>query len=193
VDPDREKPSLFRGKLRFWGTMVPLVALDLWSKAAVFAFLGATAPNVGAGRTYTVWGGPVHFSLVTYWNTGTIWGLFPDWNFPLTVLRCLALIVLAYFAARTARKDRLQLHILGLISAGAMGNLYDNLTQPKGGVRDFLLFFIVRDGGESSFPAFNVADSCITVGAFAMIIWLWRADSAQAKKGKADKRARHAR
>ncbi len=179
--------SLFRGKLRFWGTMVPLLIADLWSKAAVFAALGAAEPGVIVpGRA--VWGGPVHFHLVAWWNTGTIWGLFKDWTLPLTVLRCMALIVLAYFAARTPRRARFQLHVLGLICAGALGNLYDNLTQEDGGVRDFLLFFIIRGGVATQFPAFNVADSCITVGATALIVSLWRSDRAEAKKRKEDKR-----
>lgn len=168
--------SLFRGKLRFWGTLVPLLVADLWSKAAVFAALGAAEPGVLV-QPVVVWGGPVHFHLVAWWNTGTIWGLFKDWTLPLTVLRCLAVVLLLYFTARSPAKARMQLHILGLIFAGALGNLYDNLTQAGGGVRDFLLFFIELEEGTRSFPAFNIADSCITVGAFALIFLLWRSDS----------------
>jgi lipoprotein signal peptidase len=178
-----EKASLFKGKIRFWATIVPLVVLDLWSKAQVFAALGATTPDaLIQPEPYPVWGGPVHFHLVAWWNTGTIWGLFQDFNLPLTILRFVALGLLIYFAARTPRTARLQLHILGLIFAGALGNLYDNLTQPDGGVRDFLLFFVLREGGEDlKFPAFNVADSCITVGALALIVTLWRSDRAGAR------------
>ena len=84
-----------------------------------------------------------------------------------------------YFAARTSRSARMQLHVLGLIFAGALGNLYDNLTQVDGGVRDFLLFYIIREGQRTRFPAFNVADSCITVGAVALIFMLWRSERAE--------------
>ncbi len=171
-------PSLFRGKLRFWGTMVPLLVADLWSKAAVFAALGATEPGVIV-PDHKVWGGPVQFHLVAWWNTGTIWGLFKDWTLPLTLLRCVAVVLLLYFVARSTSRARMQLHVLGLIFAGALGNLYDNLTQAGGGVRDFLLFFIVREGGDASFPAFNIADSCITVGAFSLIFLLWGSDRAK--------------
>lgn len=174
------KLTLFRGKLRFWGTAVPLVALDLWSKAAVFAFLRVSGPGGATSfPDYTIWGDPVHFHLVAWLNTGTIWGLFKEWTLPLTVLRSLALVLLLYFAARSSSRARLQLHVLGLIFAGALGNLYDNLTQPNGGVRDFLLFFVREEGGRRQFPAFNVADSCITVGAFALILLLWRSEKAQ--------------
>lgn len=181
-----EAASLFRGKIRFWATIVPLVALDLWSKAAVFAALGATTPGAShQPQPHPVWGGPIHFHLVAWWNTGTIWGLFQNFNLPLTVLRFVALGLLMYFAARTPRTARAQLHILGLIFAGALGNLYDNLTQPGGGVRDFLLFFVLPNGPDAEslkFPAFNVADSCISVGALALVITLWRSDRAGARE-----------
>jgi lipoprotein signal peptidase len=56
-----------------------------------------------------------------------------------------------------------------------LGNLYDNLFMPRRAVRDFLLFFRVRgDETEAHFPAFNVADSCITVGAIVLLVLLWR-------------------
>ena len=64
--------------------------------------------------------------------------------------------------------------VFGLILAGAIGNLYDNLTQPHGGVRDFLKFYLVVDGEPWVFPAFNVADSCICVGAITLALLLWR-------------------
>jgi len=53
---------------------------------------------------------------------------------------------------------------LALIVGGALGNLYDRMTLGK--VVDFIL---VHYGGWT-FPAFNVADSAITVGAVALIL-----------------------
>jgi len=53
---------------------------------------------------------------------------------------------------------------LALIIGGALGNLYDRVTL--GHVVDFLLFHY-RDW---HYPAFNVADSAITVGAVALIV-----------------------
>ena len=61
-----------------------------------------------------------------------------------------------------------------MLLAGAVGNLYDNLTVSvrgfEGGVRDFLHFSF----GSYEFPAFNVADSCITIGALCLIVLLLR-------------------
>lgn len=57
---------------------------------------------------------------------------------------------------------------LALILAGAIGNLYDRIW--RGSVTDFLLIYW-RDW---QWPAFNVADSAISVGAVLLLIDLWR-------------------
>ena len=44
------------------------------------------------------------------------------------------------------------------------------------GVRDFLEFYARIGDGTYVFPAFNVADSCITVGAITLAVLLWRDD-----------------
>jgi len=51
-----------------------------------------------------------------------------------------------------------------LILGGALGNLWDRLVN--GRVVDFLLFYI----GQYQWPAFNVADSAIVVGAGLLVI-----------------------
>src|SRR5260221_10786831 len=163
--------SVFSGKLWFWLPWPFLVALDLWSKAAVFAWMAAN----NSGNPYPenwkqpVFTGLVNLSLVTWGNPGTIWGLFQNGTVPLIIVRCAAIVALLIFAARTANRARLQLLVLSLIFAGAVGNLYDNLTRADHTVRDFLRF----TGSwpmSWSFPAFNVADSCITVGAIGLLI-----------------------
>jgi signal peptidase II len=127
-----------------------------------------------------VFSGPISFSLVTWGNTGTIWGLFQNGTVVLIVLRCIAVVVLLWFVRMRAAADRFHLIVLGLVMAGAIGNLYDNFTQPDGAVRDFLRFTGTWPT-PWGFPAFNVADSCITVGAIAMVILLWRDDAAAAR------------
>ncbi|MDH5287445.1 MAG: signal peptidase II [Betaproteobacteria bacterium] len=66
---------------------------------------------------------------------------------------------------------------LALILGGAVGNLWDRLTI--GEVVDFLLFH----WRGWSYPAFNVADSAITVGAAALIVDSFRHPGAPAKEG----------
>ncbi|MCA8943458.1 MAG: signal peptidase II [Planctomycetes bacterium] len=179
----REPLVWFVGKWWFWVPILPLVALDLWSKASVFAHLESTQGHAPEGARFVeVWTGVVKFELVQYRNTGTIWGLAKDFTSGLVVLRFVAMGVLVYIAARTPSLQRFKQLVLGLIMAGAIGNLYDNLTQPYSAVRDFLEFSWVRDGVEVwSFPAFNVADSCICVGAITLAILLWREDAQRAR------------
>ena len=177
AEPARaEAPSLFAGKLFFWVPILPLLVLDLLSKHWVFGFLVAEDPDATfSNRGHEIWGGPISFKLVQWYNTGTVWGLGQDFPMGLRVLRCVAVVVILAFVWRTSRQARLALAALGVILAGALGNLYDNFSVvvegwPKlaGGVRDFLHFTFWG----WKFPAFNVADSCITVGAISLAIWL---------------------
>lgn len=57
---------------------------------------------------------------------------------------------------------------LALVLGGALGNLYDRIL--RGSVTDFLLWY----WKDWQFPAFNVADSAISVGAVLLLIDLWR-------------------
>ncbi len=177
-----DSPTLFAGKLWFWALTPLLTFLDLWSKAAVFTYLQGAQPTVlEAQRSVAVWEGALSFSLTSWRNTGTIWGIGQEYNLPLTILRCLAVALLGALLWRTPRRKRLQQIVLAMIIAGALGNLYDNFWEPEGGVRDFLLFFITVDGRVASWPAFNLADALICVGAGLLVIMVWRGDRADAQ------------
>lgn len=166
----------FAGKLWFWLPWPLLVALDLWSKAMVFGFLERTYPLVPEPHRYhQVFDGALRFDLVSWGNPGTIWGLFPNATWVLMVLRCAAVVGLFWFVRNTARTARLQQFVLSLVLAGAIGNLYDNFVRVDRTVRDFLHFSGTWPG-KWDFPAFNVADSCITVGAICLFLLLWRED-----------------
>ena len=173
----------FGGKLWFWLPWPLLVALDLWSKHAVFGFLADQAPMLPEPHRppHLVFDGAVRFEFVSWGNTGTIWGLFQNGTVVLMVLRCFAVVGLFWFLRNTARAARLQQFVLGLVLAGAIGNLYDNFVREDRSVRDFLHF----SGSwpwRWDFPAFNVADSCITVGAIGLFVLLWREDRKPARK-----------
>jgi signal peptidase II len=193
--PPASPASFWRGKGIFWLPIAPLVALDLWSKVWAFAKVESEGRVVGLAdgwKELPVFEGIVNFHLVTWRNTGTVWGLFQQNNAELIVLRCVALVLIVVFAWRTRVEQRMQLLALSLIQAGAIGNLYDNFTEPGGGVRDFLLFFVGSGTERTAFPAFNVADSCITVGALTFAFLLLRADFAQARAARAAKAAKAA-
>jgi len=78
----------------------------------------------------------------------------------LAVVVCIGLIV---WLARTARRDWRTALPVALIIGGALGNLIDRLIH--GQVTDFIQVY----WHAWSFPAFNVADSAITVGAVLLI------------------------
>jgi signal peptidase II len=191
--------TLFAVKGWFWYPLVPLVVLDLWSKAWAFDYVQAQGDgNFSPLNSVPVWreNGLLDFELVTWLNRGTIWGLGADWHEPLKILRVGAIALILYFVYRTLTERRVMLVSLSLILAGALGNMYDNFIHvdpawgPKdaGAVRDFLHFFNKAPtawwGVTWDFPAFNVADSCITVGAITLFILLWRtpADELGAQK-----------
>ena len=111
---------------------------------------------------------PGFFRLTHLENRGAAFGLFADspspWKIGLLVLFSLiALLVVS----RLLWKNSVSLTVSGvglsLILGGAIGNLWDRLTA--GHVTDFLLFYI----GQYQWPAFNVADSAIVVGAGLLV------------------------
>ena len=186
--PEGQRQPLvwFEGKALFWWPWPALVALDLWSKSAAFSWMEERYANEAA-RHLVFASELLRFELVTWENPGTIWGLFGDGTIALMVLRYIAVCGLVWFVAATAKEKRLQLSVLSLIFAGAIGNLYDNFTRadadPARSVRDFLYF-----SGEWptawGFPAFNVADSCITVGAIGLLLMMVQEDRASQKAKK---------
>ena len=80
----------------------------------------------------------------------------------LAVVVCIGLIV---WLARTARRDWRTALPVALIIGGALGNLIDRLIH--GQVTDFIQVYWQA----WSFPAFNIADSAITVGAVLLIVF----------------------
>jgi signal peptidase II len=95
-------------------------------------------------------------------NPGIVWGLFQGIPDVFTVLAALAvpLIILLYW--RTPGPSRLFTTALGLILAGALGNLYDRVFY--GRVRDFIDVYVIN------YPIFNVADSWICIGV-GLLAW----------------------
>jgi len=116
---------------------------------------------------------PGFFDLVHIHNRGAAFGFLNrsdiEWQFWL-FLGATALAVWAIFMlTRNARHDPLLFSGLGLILGGAVGNLVDRLRYRA--VLDFLDFYI----SDWHWPAFNVADAGICVGAFVACIALYRA------------------
>ena len=108
------------------------------------------------------------FNLVRAHNSGAAFSFLSDaggwqrWAFSL--LAAVISVVIALWIARLPVQRKLEGLALALILGGALGNLYDRLTL--GYVVDFLDFH----WSASHFPAFNIADSGISVGAVLLIL-----------------------
>ncbi len=109
-------------------------------------------------------------------NPGAAFGVLADGNpvlrgFILIGISALVLlfVVSALFKRNGSFAPALTRIGLGLVLGGAAGNLFDRVT--RGTVTDFIEVF----HGAWSFPAFNVADSAISVGAVLLVYDLLRA------------------
>lgn len=99
-----------------------------------------------------------HLSYVE--NTGAAWGILQRSNTLLVGVTVVLLAALLHLKRRWPKESLWAHYGMVLVAGGALGNLYDRLTL--GCVVDFLDFLV--------WPVFNVADSCITVGA-ALMAW----------------------
>jgi len=106
------------------------------------------------------------FDLVLSWNPGISFGLFagqPELGRWLFV--AVAAVITVALVVWLARVERPLLALaIGLVIGGAVGNIIDRVRF--GAVVDFLYFHY----GRYDFPAFNVADSAITVGVALILI-----------------------
>jgi signal peptidase II len=106
---------------------------------------------------------PGFFNLVYVTNTGAAFGFLAGdktWlrQFFFVTVSIIALVVIALAYNHLKKQSRIFVYSLGLIAGGAVGNLIDRLRF--GSVVDFLDFYL----GSYHWPAFNAADSAITVG-----------------------------
>jgi signal peptidase II len=151
--------------IRWLAVSAAVILLDLATKAWVSA-----AFALGDVREVTPF-----FNMVLMHNTGAAFsflagaGGWQRWFFTVVTIVISVAIV---FMLRRQHGERLAALGLALVLGGALGNLYDRLTL--GHVVDFIQ---VHAAGYY-WPAFNVADSAISVGV-AMLVW----DSLRAGRG----------
>ena len=106
------------------------------------------------------------FNIVLTWNSGISFGIFSNQgSFSVIILSTLATLIVFFLAVWLMKAVNKKL-IIGLICiiGGAIGNIIDRVYH--GAVIDFLDFHIKS----YHWPAFNVADSCIFIGATLIIL-----------------------
>ena len=124
------------------------MAADQATKALVRA-------NIDVGNRDGVFPG---VELVHVRNRGVAFGMFADGGLVLIVIGVACVVALLAFFAAHSRRPLVWLPT-GLLLGGAAGNLIDRLHQ--GYVTDFIDLPL--------WPAFNLADSCITIGVLSLL------------------------
>ena len=130
------------------------------------------AQQLPNGQTFTII--PGIFRISDVHNTGAAFSMFAENASPTTVRNILiafsvvAVIVLFGMLWRVGRYLSVTSVALALILGGAFGNLYDRVRYHY--VIDFLEVHIVH----YHWPDFNVADSCIVIGACLLLIEIFR-------------------
>lgn len=101
------------------------------------------------------------FSIVYVDNTGSAFGMFKSLGNPFFIVISVAVMVIITVMIVRVRDNRLP---LSLILGGAAGNLADRIVH--GYVIDFLDFY----AGRQHWPAFNIADSALTIGIALLLV-----------------------
>ena len=151
--------------------------VDLGTKSWIFDRLGM--PETSA--TLWIWDGL--FGFQTALNEGALFGMGQGFVLAFAFLSIAMLAGIVIWILGPFRKNWFLVTVMGLISGGIFGNLYDRLglhqlrwpdDTPVYAVRDWLLVMI----GSYHWPNFNLADSCLVAGVilFAMYIWTQPSD-----------------
>jgi signal peptidase II len=148
--------KIVTGAWRWW-TLALLVAMtDQAVKSIVHTlmFYGQSIPTTS------------FFNLVHAWNTGAAFSFLASaggWQRYFFIMLTIGVSIWLAFMLRSPR-GRAESLAYSLILGGALGNLADRIL--RGYVVDYLDFYIK----EWHWPAFNLADSSITLGVF-LLLW----------------------
>ena len=134
--------------------IITIVAIDQLTKIWAVATL-ADGPKQVIGTT-------VEFSLTR--NGGSAFSRFQGMTPILAIGAIIVTVVLVRVLQSTT--DRVLVVALSLVLGGALGNLTDRFLRAPGFLRGHVVDFVAVGW----YPVFNVADSCVTVGAILLIL-----------------------
>jgi signal peptidase II len=125
---------------------------------------------------------PGFLSLVHAQNPGAAFGMLTSFEYRMHVFLLFTLIALGVIGSmyrQTPRSDWFQSAVLGLLTAGAIGNFIDRVHKQT--VTDFVHVYWDREPARSwlidvfgtyHYPSFNVADASICVGIGIFLLWV---------------------
>lgn len=136
------------------------LVLDIVTKVIVTATLEGSEP-------VRLLGGAVYLQLLR--NPGAAFGMGVDMTWVLAVVKIVVACVIIWFARRIRSAGWAV--GLGLVLAGALGNVVDRIFRAPGPFQGHVVDFISAFGpnGEA-WPIFNVADSAVCVGAVLIVV-----------------------
>jgi len=137
---------------------LPLYALDQWTKLMVLRSISPDEPRAVV---------PDFFNLVNVTNDGAAFGSFRGNNTFFIAISAIAFLVVLALLVQRRPPDVWRDASLALLLAGILGNLTDRLLY--GHVIDFLLFDLHIPYAHP-WPAFNVADSCISIAVISFVL-----------------------
>jgi signal peptidase II len=152
-------PSMLASGWLWLPLVVGIIALDQLSKAWIVSHI-----SYGGIRSLL----PV-LDITLRYNRGAAWSMLDGasgwqrWLFS-GVAVVVGFGLLIWLRRINGRTQMLLAISLSLILAGALGNLIDRLLTGR------VVDFILAHWNDAQFPAFNVADSAITVGAALMLL-----------------------
>lgn len=142
-----------------------IVLLDQWSKEWIRS-------NLAYGEIYRPELWLSQYARLIHWrNTGIVFGLFQDIHKLFSLLPALISAAIIFYFPRVPKEDRLIRFSMLLYLGGGIGNLIDRLTQ--GYVTDFVSI--------GSFPVFNVADACISIGVVILALGVYLKEQEEKK------------
>lgn len=165
-----------KAHLIFWSLAIGGLLLDLWTKKAVFDWLGQQPSG-----NVSIIDGFLRFIIAV--NEGAAFGTFEGKRYFLMAISVVALIVVIGGFILSGTQYR-SIHVaLGLFMGGICGNLYDRIFFNDGLVRDFIDVYI----GENHWPTFNVADSLLCIGAGLLFISIFVTERSSQKHAQPHK------
>jgi signal peptidase II len=142
----------------FWPLVILGFGFDMWTKKAVFEWLGDQYPPV-----HVVLSG--FLRIVVAENTGAAFGIASGQKVLLLCVSGAAMIAVIYFFLFGRDRNKLLTISLALFLAGILGNAYDRIFN-DGRVRDFIDVYYK----DWHWPAFNVADSLLCIAVFLLLL-----------------------
>ncbi len=143
--------------LAYLALAAALVVVDFSAKLLAYEYLSARSMDIL----------PI-FKLALVFNRGAAFGFLSDaggWQHGFFIAVAVVVsVALAGWLWRDGGRNALLCCALALVLAGAVGNLIDRVSY------GFVIDFIVLHYGGWYFPAFNLADAAISIGAVLLVI-----------------------